>query len=167
MTQMITFTPIDLSRLGHSESSIAWITAGFFIPSTLFTLWFCSYCKTVGTQRLTMIICQSLLFLTTLILLFSPNFILVSILQGVLFIGILPIAYLLTNSLVPLSQFGFIYGLYTTCYTAGVFIGGQTIGLLRDQFSSEIGYLGIAGFALCGVIAMLMLPCKAINSGYG
>lgn len=163
VTQMMTFSPIDLSALGYSKSAIAWITAGFFIPSMLFTVWFCALCKTVVIQKTVLLVCQILMILTTLTLLLTPAFTAVSIIQGVCFIGVLPIAYLLTNALVLQSQFGFVYGIYTTCYTAGVFIGGQVIGSLRDQFNSELGYLGIAIFAFLSVIAIRKIPTTAIS----
>lgn len=161
VTQMMTFTPIDLTLLGSSKSAISWITAGFFIPSMLFTVWFCHFCKTVAMQKKLMTACQIILAFSSLVLTVSPAFTIVSIIQGFCFIGILPLAYLLTNSLVPPSQFGLVYGLYTTCYTAGVFVGGQIVGALRDQFGSNVGYLGIATLAALSVLAMWKLPQKA------
>lgn len=161
VTQMMAFTPIDLTALGNSKTAVSWITASFFIPSMLFTVWFCHFCKTVAVQKNVMTFCQIILAVSSLVLAIAPAFTAVSIIQGFCFIGILPLAYLLTNSLVLQSQFGFVYGLYTTCYTAGVFIGGQIIGALRDHFNSNAGYLGIAILAALSVLAMWQLPQSA------
>lgn len=158
--QLLTFTPVDLAAQGENKSTIAWIVALFYIPSTLITVWFCRPLTSFSRQKWTAWICQTTVLLMILLLAFYPAFWTVSIIAGLALVGIIPVLYLLTNLLVPQSQFGIVYGLYTTAYTGGVFLGGQLVGASRDAFDSTTGYLVMASFALLGTIIIALIPNK-------
>lgn len=165
--QLLTFMPMDLGQLQQSKSFIAWVIAAFYIPSTLFTIWLCRPLKTIGQQKYMVMGCQFIIAVVVAVLCYftdAPNaYLVVAIIVGMSLVGVVPVLYLLTNLLVPQSQFGLVFGLYTTAFTAGVFVGGQIIGYLRDHYTVQLGYLFIAVMAISISAIMFIIPKRQLS----